>query len=176
MKRHKVIAVLCCLGLGYLSANDLAICAYNPDEIMEKSKERAALVEEIDTTYQKLFDTIKQEESELKDAVTKFQNKVALLSEAAKETEQNTLVRKKRDLDTKAERALEDYRVERQKAELRFVQKLDSQVSQFAQEHHYDLVVPKSPGLAMRSQADKTQELLAYMNKAYEGKSGSRTA
>lgn len=174
MKRFLTIAMMI-LFAGSSKASELRICGYDPDQVMAQSEERKSMVAELDEGFKQLFDAIKNEEESLRKALTDFQSKTALLSETARENEQTSLMRKKRDLDAKAERALEDYKMERQKLEMRFVQSLETHVAGFAKEKAFDVVLPKITGIYVSAgRADKTTEIIEYMNKQHKNSSSTK--
>jgi Skp family chaperone for outer membrane proteins len=143
---------------------------YDPDVVMSQSKELNEWLASVDRDFKKKFDDMKKEEDTLRTQATKFQEKTALLNETAREQEQDSLMRKKRDLDTKAERCMEDYKVERQKVAMRFLKKLEESLDTFAQEQGFELIIPRGPGLYASDKTDQTEVLVGYMNKNYEEK------
>jgi|GEM_PF-7050248 Skp family chaperone for outer membrane proteins len=157
-------------------AAEVKVCVYDPEIVMSQSKELAGLASEIDKKYQKQFDSLKKEEETLRDEASKLQAKASVMNELARENEQESLVRRKRDLDTRAERVLEDYKRERQKVSMRFLQKLEQGIGEFAQAQSYDLVLPKGPGVYALARADQTSALVTHMNKKFDETKKTLTA
>lgn len=147
---------------------NLKVCVYDPDRVMGQSKEWTEAVTSLDKSYQKKFDDMKKEEESLKDAMGKFQTKMSMLSESSRETEQDSLMRRKRDLEGRAERVMEDYKMERQKTGMKFLKKLEEGVGGFAQANNYDLVLPKGPGVYALARADQTAAIVGHMNKKFD--------
>jgi len=158
------------------NAVSLKVCVYDPEALMGQSKEYADVMASFEKGYQKKIDELKKEEDGLRDAANKFQAKATMLSEMARETEQEGLMRRKRDLEIKAKSMSEDYNMERQKTGLRYIKKLEEGISSFAQANGYDLILPKGPGVfAVASRADQTTAVLTHVNKKYEdGKKGTK--
>jgi Skp family chaperone for outer membrane proteins len=167
---YKNTAVLLITLLFSLSnaAEAVKVCVYDPEKVMGQSKELAGLTGEIDKKYQKQFDELKKDEETLRADANNFQAKASVMNELAREGEQESLVRRKRDLDAKAERVLEDYKMERQKVSMRFLKKLEDGVSAFAQANAYDVVLPKGPGVYALAKADQTVALVSHMNRQFD--------
>jgi len=148
-------------------AISMKICVYDPEALAGQSDEWRAMVLDIDKRYQKEAEGIKTEEAKIQEAAKTLNSKMAVLSEASRESEAAALGRKKRDLDTKAERLVKDYQEERQGANMRFYRRLEEGVSGFAVAKGYDMAIPKGPGLFAKKEADQTAAISKYMNDGY---------
>jgi Skp family chaperone for outer membrane proteins len=155
------------------AALSLKACVYDPEALASQSDEWRAMVLDIDKRYQKEAEGIKSEEAKLQELAKSLNAKVSVMSQASREAEAESLTRKKRDLDTKAEHLVKDYQEERQRANMRFYRSLEQGVSSFATAKGYDMAIPKGPGLFAKQEADQTAAISKHMNDSYAARKNS---
>lgn len=158
------------------AADTTKICVYNPDALMAQSKELHDVLTVVDKSYQAKFDVLKKEDEALRDADSKLRAKAAVMNEAAREAEEEGLMRKGRDLKKRADALEEDYKLERQKVGTRYFKKLEAGIDSFRQTQQFAIVMPKTPGVSVAPDADKTAALAEYLNKGYEDSKKSTRA
>lgn len=170
MKINKVVLPLALMS-SLLSASTAPtkIGVYNPEAVAAQSKEWQALNGALEKDYEARTTAIKAEGDALRAAVQKFQEKASMLSETARESEQDSLMRKDRDFQAKQQRTMDDYKADHQKIMVRFLKKLEDSVAQFAQKNGFSILTPKGPGVYASSDVDQTTAIITFMNGSYQG-------
>ncbi len=143
------------------------ICVYDPDVIAAQSDEYRTMVEEVDKRFKSKFDIIEREKEGLRTDATKFQSKMAMMNDTSRDSEQESLVRRERDLKTNAEHVMQDYKVEREKLNMRFFKKLDEGMTSFKTAYKIDICMPKNPLIFTSQRADQTNTVVSHLNKIY---------
>ncbi len=145
----------------------MSVCVYDPDVIASKSDEYRTMVEDVDKRFKTKFDAIEKEKESLRNDVTKFQSKMSMMNDSSRDSEQESLMRRERDLKTNAEHVMQDYKVEREKLNMRFFKKLDEGMNSFKAAYKIDICMPKNPLIFASQRADQTNAIVSHLNKLY---------
>lgn len=178
MKNLKLSAVLVCSGLNLgvnadqpslnqlASKNSLNIRYIDSFEVMRLSKGGQEAQKELEKQRNELAADLQKDDKKLKDAAADFQAKAATLSEAARDKEQQRLVKMERDLKTKAQEYEETIKLSMQRMTEKLARDVEEAVAALGKEKDYDAIADTMTGrvLYVSDRVNATGDIIGKVN------------
>ncbi len=177
MNNVKLVAVLAACSFCYAAngetslaqlagKTDLSIRFIDSFEVMRLSKGGQDAQKELEKQRNELAGELQKDEQKLKNAAADFQAKAATLSEAARDKEQQRLVKMERDLKVKAQEYEETIKLSMQRITEKLARDVEEAVTTLAKEQRYDAVVDTMTGrvIFVADKVNVTGDIIGKVN------------
>jgi len=149
---------------------NLKIRTVNIVELMRDSQEGAKVTAELEAMRLQLTQELKAAEEDYVKQATVYQEKAKTLTAEAREKEQVRLMDKRRDVESKGQKAEDKLKYTMQAETERLGQKAQTVIAAHAKENGLDIVFDTASGRALWSsqKTDMTKQMVASMNTNYK--------
>lgn len=154
----------------FKSVDQLKIRTVNIVDLMRDSQEGQKVTAELEAMRTQLTQDLKNAEEDYVKQANAYQEKAKTLSPEAREKEQTRLMDKRRDVESKVQKAEDKLKYTMQASTERLGQKAQQVIATYAQENGLDIVFDTASGRALWSsdKTDLTQLMVSTMNTNYK--------
>jgi len=151
------------------NSQPLKVATIDVLKVMRESEEGKLVTKQLELKRNDLDKKLQTEAQSFAQSRKDFESKAPMLSDTAREKEQNSLMQQGRDLEAMAQKSEDELKIAMQSASERLMNKSRKQIELFALENNLDIIWDVSGQVVYASQkTDVTKNIVQNMNKGHK--------